>query len=79
MILVLTILIGLLAGWQFGRRRIVLLLPALICGLFQVGHIALSVAANTPADITLLPLILGVFWLAATWIGTMLHIARAAH
>ena len=77
MVLVLTILIGLLVGWQFGRRRIVLLLPALICGLFQAGHIALSVATNNPADITLLPMIIGVLWLAATWMGATLHIARA--
>jgi hypothetical protein len=77
MLLVLTILIGLLAGWQFGRRRIVLLLPALICGLFQAGHIALSVATNTHADITLLPLIMGVLWLVATWMGATLHVARA--
>jgi hypothetical protein len=77
MLLVLTILIGLLAGWQFGRRRIVLLLPALICGLFQAGHIALSVATNTRADITLLPLIMGVLWLVATWMGATLHVARA--
>jgi hypothetical protein len=78
-VLVLTILIGLLAGWEFERRRIALLLPALICGLFQAGHIALSVATHKPADITLLPVIMGVLWLAATWMGATVHSARAVH
>jgi hypothetical protein len=77
MVLVLILLIGLLAGWQFGHRRTVLLLPTLICGLIQVSHIALSVATNTFADITLLPILIGILWLAATWLGAILPSARA--
>ena len=77
MVLVLILLMGILAGWQFGRRRIVLLLPALICGLFQATHIALSIATNTLADATLLPILMGILWLGATRLGATLHTARA--
>ena len=77
MVLVLILLIGLLAGWQLGRRRIVLLLPALLCGLIQASCIALSFATNTLAEVTLLPIVLAVLWLAATWLGATLHSARA--
>lgn len=77
MLLVLIILIGLLAGWQFGRRRIVCFLPALLFGLVQVGHLALSAATNTLASTTLLPLLMGVLWLAAAWIGASVSARRA--
>ena len=75
--MVLILLIGFLAGWQFGRRRIVLLLPALICGLFQATHITLSIATNALSDATLLPIVMGVLWLGTTWLGATLHTARA--
>ena len=78
MVLVLIILIGLLAGWRFGRRRIVVLLPALTFGLIQAGHFALSAATNTLANSTLLPALMGVLWLGATWIGATVHAQRAA-
>ena len=77
MLLVLIILIGLLAGWQFGRRRIVWLLPALLFGLVQIGHLALSAATNTLASTTLLPMLIGALWLVAAWIGASLSARRA--
>ena len=77
MLLVLIILIGLLAGWQFGRRRIVWFLPVLLFSLIQVGHLALSTATNTIASVTLLPLLMGVLWLAAAWIGASVSARHA--
>jgi hypothetical protein len=77
MALMLILLIGLLAGWWFGQRPAVLLLPALTFGLIQAGHIALCAATNTLADITLLPIFVGMLWLGATWVGAILHIDRA--
>ena len=75
--LVLIIVIGLLAGWQFGRRRIACFLPALLFGLVQVGHLARSAAMGTRASTTLLPLLMGVLWLAAAWIGASVSARRA--
>ena len=79
MLLGLIILIGLLAGWHFGRRRIVWLLPTFIFSLVQVGHLALSAAIGTLATSTLLPVLMGVLWLGAAWIGATVSDWRAAH
>jgi hypothetical protein len=78
MLLGLLLLIGLLAGSHFGRRRIVWLLPTIIFGLVQVGHLALSAAMGTLASSTLLPVLMGVLWLGAAWIGATVSARRAA-
>ena len=73
MVLVLIILIGFLAGWRFGRRRTIVLLPTITFGLIQIGHLALNAATNTLANSTLLPALMGVLWLGAIWIGASVH------
>jgi hypothetical protein len=77
MVFVLIILMGLLAGWRFGRRRTVLFLPTLSFGLIQAGHLVLSATTNTLANSTLLPVVMGSLWLAAAWLGATVHAQRA--
>ena len=69
MILILIILMGFVAGWRWGGRRLVLFVPALILGVIQVGHLILSAITSTLGDSTLLPIVMGVLWLGATWMG----------
>jgi hypothetical protein len=76
MILILIILIGLVAGWRFGGRRLVLFVPALAFGVIQVGHLALSAITNTLGGSTLLPILMGLLWLGATWIGATISTKR---
>jgi hypothetical protein len=76
MILILIILMGFIAGWRWGGRRLVLFVPALILGVIQVGHLTLSAITNTLGDSTLLPIIMGILWLGAMWMGAAVSTKR---
>jgi hypothetical protein len=76
MILLLIILVGFVAGWQWGGRPLVLFVPALILGVIQVGHLTLSAITNTLGDSTLLPIVMGVLWLGTTWMGAIVSSKR---
>src|SRR5262249_48083561 len=76
MILIVIGLIGFAAGWRWSGRRLVLFLPALILGVIQVAHLTLSAITNTLGDSTLLPIVMGVFWLGATWVGAAVSTKR---
>jgi len=76
MILILIILMGFVAGWRFGGRRMVMFVPALAFTLIQVGHLTLSAITNTLGDSTLLPILMGVLWLGATWMGATIAAKR---
>jgi hypothetical protein len=75
-ILLLIILMGFVAGWRSGGRRLVLFGPALILAVIQVGHLTLSAITNTLGDSTLLPIVMGVLWLGATWVGATVSTKR---
>jgi len=76
MILIVIILTGFIAGWRWDGRRLVLFVPALILAVIQVGHLTLSAMTNTLGDSTLLPIVMGVLWLGATWMGVTLSTKR---
>ena len=76
MILILSILMGFVAGWRFGGRRMVMFMPALAFAIIQVGHLILSAITNTLGDSTLLPILMCVLWLSATWIGATITAKR---
>ena len=76
MALIVIILIGLIAGWRWGVRHLVLVVPALILAVIQVGHLSLSAITNTLGDSTLLPIVMSVLWLGATWMGATISTKR---